>query len=545
MSEIVERNVIKSLVSAYNEDKKKIDLSIVAFDSIDKMTFGLAFDNHYIASSNSRNENSSIYELMNIDQLYKKLSQKYWHKAFNISQVKAVMPSERITEWNEQIEKGNLPEFNMENVFSTVFEFFSGRRKYMAEKVDGILKSLSTTHKTNMSDQITEKFIFSNMVFSSNEQVNTKMSEKINDLRSLIRQIRGLDEYEAISSNSMIKYFYHNNSGKWNYIDGNAFRLKIYKKGTAHIELHPELVEEMSILLSELYPMQISNKTEFIKRKKEFKSYDLRKDMISQKSCEIITNNLKSYCNSLYKFDLYRKIDNGVQKMKEINEIISLSVCNFEFENISYKNIPKELIEVLQLLGVKERKYEHFTWFSTDYDAISVLRRVAYQGWVDDYKSYQFYPTKKELAKKLIDYASFETGNEIVLEPSAGQGGLCIEIPVGKENIDCVEISKINQLILESKGYNIIDEDFLKFSQKTKKRYDRIVMNPPFSKGRAKLHVEQAFRLLNENGNVSAIVPASMKDKVIVDGAKHTYSEIFTDNFDNTNVSVVIVRIEK
>lgn len=545
MSEIIERNLIKSLVLSYNEDKRKIDMSIENFNNIDKMALSIAFEKHYIASSLNRNEISSIYELMSKSNLYKKLSQKYWHKAFDISQAKNVMPSERISEWNEQIQNGELPEFNIENVFSTVFEFFTGRRKYMAEKADGILKSLSSNHKTNMSDQITEKFIFEDMVFPRSQQVNIKMAEKINDLRSLIRQIRGLDEYSSISSSLMIKHFYFNNTGEWNYIDGNAFRLKIYKKGTAHIELHPEIVEEMSILLSELYPMQISNKKEFTKRKKEFKNYELRKDMISYQVCEIITKKITQYCNPFYEYDFCRKIEDGVQKCKDINNIMALSVCNFEFEGESYNSIPKELIDIFPLLGIKERKYAHFTWFSADYNAIPVLRKIAYQGWIDDYKSYQFYPTKKDLADKLIDYASFETGEEKVLEPSAGQGGLCSVIPVNKENIDCVEISEINKLILTSKGYNIVANEFLSFSQKTKKRYDRIVMNPPFSKGRAKLHVEQAFKLLNENGNVSAIVPASFKDKIIIEGEKHTYSEIFTDNFDNTSVSVVIVRIEK
>lgn len=44
-----------------------------------------------------------------------------------------------------------------------------------------------------------------------------------------------------------------------------------------------------------------------------------------------------------------------------------------------------------------------------------------------------------------------------------------------------------------------------------------------------------------EEGNVTAIVPASMKDKVIIQNATHTYSEVFNDNFDNTKVAVVIL----
>lgn len=64
MSEIIERNLIKSLVLSYNEDKRKIDMSIESFNNIDKMALSIAFEKHYIASSLNRNESSSIYELM-------------------------------------------------------------------------------------------------------------------------------------------------------------------------------------------------------------------------------------------------------------------------------------------------------------------------------------------------------------------------------------------------------------------------------------------------------------------------------------------------
>lgn len=70
-------------------------------------------------------------------------------------------------------------------------------------------------------------------------------------------------------------------------------------------------------------------------------------------------------------------------------------------------------------------------------------------------------------------------------------------------------------------------------------------MNPPFSDGRTELHTKMAFSLLNNNGVLVAILPGSFKNKQIIKGAKHEYSDSMKDLFAGTGVSVVVVRIEK
>lgn len=539
MTEIIERNVIKSLVESFNRENEGVILAAEQFSVISNEVINFSLSEHDIICRNDQHNYGNIFKLMSVENLQKELLKKHWKKAFDISAVKSVMPSERLVEWDLTIEKGELPEFTFENVFSTIFGFFSGKRKYMAEKADGVLRSLSRNHKTNRSDQITEKFIFENVIYSDIKTVNYSYSKKIDDLRSLISQIRKVNEYQSVNSSSMLEYFYHNCSGEWKYIDGNAFRMKIYKKGTVHIELHPEIVEELAVLLSEIYPMQISEKREFLKRKKDFKNYVLEKRMLMSETVNIFYNKIVKAVNPIKKY----RIRDQEDRSQLIDEIMRKSVCNFEIEGQS-ENC-KELNDVFEYLGIRKEKVVNYTWYSADFDAIKLLRMVGYKGYIEEYKSHQYYPTKKELAELLIDYAGFETNEEKVLEPSAGQGGLCEYIPVNKELIDCIEIGETNSSILLMKGYNVIADDFVVFANKTKNRYDRIVMNPPFSKGRAKLHVQLAYDLLEKNGNVCAIVPSSLKDSEIVKGAKHCYSEVFMDQFDNTSVSVVIVRIEK
>jgi len=48
-------------------------------------------------------------------------------------------------------------------------------------------------------------------------------------------------------------------------------------------------------------------------------------------------------------------------------------------------------------------------------------------------------------------------------------------------DMDCVEINQNLVYVLQGKGFRVVDRDFLKFD--TEKRYDLIIMNPPFSNG--------------------------------------------------------------
>jgi 16S rRNA G1207 methylase RsmC len=103
----------------------------------------------------------------------------------------------------------------------------------------------------------------------------------------------------------------------------------------------------------------------------------------------------------------------------------------------------------------------------------------------------------------------------------------------------CVEISALHCQILKAKGYAAIETDFLKFS--TTSLFDRIVMNPPFSEGRWQAHIEHASAMLANGGRLVAILPASAKGKDVLPGLKHEWSQVYSNEFAGTSVSVVIL----
>lgn len=100
----------------------------------------------------------------------------------------------------------------------------------------------------------------------------------------------------------------------------------------------------------------------------------------------------------------------------------------------------------------------------------------------------EFFPTPKSVCGQMIgcvNWAKVKT----ILEPSAGKGDLCEAVThfckhskyERNVDIDCVEMDANLRLILKGKGYRVVHDNFLGYV--TSKKYDLIIMNPPFSNG--------------------------------------------------------------
>lgn len=129
-----------------------------------------------------------------------------------------------------------------------------------------------------------------------------------------------------------------------------------------------------------------------------------------------------------------------------------------------------------------------------------------------------FYPTPEALADKLlagIDWMRIQS----ILEPSAGKGDLAMAVVKAKTwrdrfrsaqervkscDIDCIEIDPVMENTLSGSGFRVVHDDFLTFE--TQKRYDLIVMNPPFDQGDR--HLLKALELMKRGGSIRCILNA-------------------------------------
>ena len=133
---------------------------------------------------------------------------------------------------------------------------------------------------------------------------------------------------------------------------------------------------------------------------------------------------------------------------------------------------------------------------------------------------HEFFPTPPKLISRMladIDWSTIVT----VLEPQVGKGDIAARVAKmlesarersyrstrdydGKSDIDCIELDPDLRNTLKGAGFRVVHDDFLTYD--TRKHYDLIVMNPPFSDGAR--HLLKALELAQYGGQVRCVLNA-------------------------------------
>jgi predicted RNA methylase len=185
------------------------------------------------------------------------------------------------------------------------------------------------------------------------------------------------------------------------------------------------------------------------------------------------------------------------------------------------------------------------------YDAEQRMDEIIVSGEVDVPKDeFEFFPTPAAIADRMHEVAQVETYMH-VLEPSAGRGALVHRLE--DVYVHCVEKMPANAKYLREEGYQVEEADFMDVPQR--KDFDRVLMNPPFSKGQDVKHVTHAIGFLKPGGRLVAIMGAGVtfrQDKrttefrELVESMGGTIDVLPEGSFKSsgTMVSSVIVKID-
>ncbi|WP_128803036.1 MULTISPECIES: methyltransferase [unclassified Streptomyces] len=162
-----------------------------------------------------------------------------------------------------------------------------------------------------------------------------------------------------------------------------------------------------------------------------------------------------------------------------------------------------------------------------------------------------FYPTPQATVERLLDLAELEPACE-VLEPSAGRGAIAEAVAARGAIVDCVELDTARAEHIRAGGYarQVTNADF--FSVPVERRYQRVIMNPPFAGRQDIRHVERALRFIQPGGLLVAIMYGSLtyrSDRRTKDflariwEARGTMWELPADAFPAVGVATVIAVI--
>lgn len=512
-------DLITSLVGEYKQLRARIE-TIAAFVANDTIPIA------YFVKGNVKDDRgvmtgTQTQKLFTLKPALAALDADFWDRAMRQTDVLDIMPQARRDDWFNQIHEMKTPEFEESIVRDTFAALMASRAQFMAERVDGIFKGLSGEHVTNRPEGFGKRMIIANVLRM--DYPDSHYTGLINDLRCVIAKIMHRDEPGHYASDRLVRSL-QRQYGELVSVDGGALKMRLYKKGTAHIEVHPDIAWRLNTILAHLYPRAIP--PQFRERpKKQPKDVPLMQRPLPFAVVSLLANLEPAYARDDH--ELYgrtrSRIPNAVQ---------------FPYSSRNNAHALQEAERVLESLGaVKVPEGWQF-----DYPPQLVLDEVCASGCIPDDKAHQFYPTPSEVADEAARLAIEGTDSSMWwLEPSAGLGALADRIP--KTQTICIEVAALRAKVLQSKGYNVVQDDFLKFAAHTTSRFDRIVMNPPFDQGRWQAHLQAAASLLRPSGRIVAILPPSAKGKVgeLVPGLTWTVSRTFDNAFAGTSVSVVVM----
>ncbi len=201
-------------------------------------------------------------------------------------------------------------------------------------------------------------------------------------------------------------------------------------------------------------------------------------------------------------------------KKVSISPEVERVLMNAEVEGnvLRIQQLPRDLYEavnkVLLALGGKWNRSQRGHVFEGD-PRDKIAEALSAGEAVDVKKTTEFFETPRVVAEMLVEIAEIRPGMKI-LEPSAGRGAIADLVRERCPNckIDLVEIEESNRKALKEKGYKLAGKDFMKYK---KKGYDRIIMNPPFSKQQDIDHVRHAFGLLKPGGRLVSVMSPGVK----------------------------------
>lgn len=189
---------------------------------------------------------------------------------------------------------------------------------------------------------------------------------------------------------------------------------------------------------------------------------------------------------------------------KRLNRFSGRNTCdiNYDHEKIKRANDNAETI----IAAKRAINEAYLTYRQTDTQSKKAQVKELPAG-----NSTDFFPTPSALVGRMLSRVNWK-GLKTVLEPSAGKGDIaeCIKAYANGNvkyrggyysrdlnlDIDCIELDTNLRYILIGKKFRVVHDDFLTY--RTQKRYDLIIMNPPFSNGDE--HLLKAIEMQEQNG---------------------------------------------
>ena len=507
--QVEQNNYVDLLVAEFNKHKQNLIELDAAFQATTSTNMSLLRKFNITHPSLEK-----TLHLLNVD---------FWGQVYQRSNIATFLDAEKRKKWSNDLyvsadNNAELPEFNRDNILSTLKTWYESRTEFFADRIDLVFRSLSQTHITNEPQGFSKKMIFTyagEPSFSDRNtiSINYHTRDILYDLACVIAVILNIPAPPRSYSSS----FDYLTVGTKHKFFGDTIEIQVFKNGNMHAWIHPEIAIDLNLWLAKKYPSAIAS--EHRTKPEKIREFSYSHDYLKEADFDLLL--LLSEGSGIFNY-LYQRGDlNANGKLEAIERFAKFSGMTVE--------------------AVKEIKSGH---------KFGKVAKLILRNGYPNVKDHQFYPTPTDICEAIHEhltnrYTLEELERKKTLEPSAGTGNLAKIHPI-QSNVTCVEVSPIFASILRAKGFWFVDNsDFMKF--KTETQYELVLMNPPYKQKQLESHLSKALSHLISGGELIAIVPQGKVNSIAQMKGFENLTVIANHEsaFEDTRISTAVISVIK
>jgi hypothetical protein len=264
-TELIGSTNIERIVTGRNAALIQIKDLISQLDEISKLTdsiggdtakeWGMRPGHRYDCWFTEKSETAMKAIIRNIDR-------SIWRDLMKKSGMISLMDAEAREQWNNSLEKDEIPVISEENILSTFKSLHCNKAEVFERGVINVFKSLSWDYKTNSPCKFGNKIIVNGLVDHSRWGFRLNWGRRRDQLADLERMLHLLDG-KSIPDNRndvTVRLMDHINQQRESQLyEDDYFAIRYFQKGTAHLMFkRPKLIERMNDIIAQHYAVVLA-----------------------------------------------------------------------------------------------------------------------------------------------------------------------------------------------------------------------------------------------------------------------------------------------
>lgn len=193
-----------------------------------------------------------------IKLITRNIDRSIWRDLMMKSGMLALMDAEAREQWYKNLEEGDLPAINEDNILSTFEQLHLNKQDVFERGVINVFRGLSWEYKTNSLCMFGKKIIVNNLVTYNRWGFSLSWGWRRDQLVDLERMLYLLDGKPVPDNRGDISVrlmeYIRDNPRQQSYED-EFFGIRYFQKGTAHVIFKRlDLVEKMNDIVAKHYP---------------------------------------------------------------------------------------------------------------------------------------------------------------------------------------------------------------------------------------------------------------------------------------------------